>query len=318
MQDEPGAMQFRGSTGVGGSIQAAASASFSYRKQVLESQETQARTELNLKRPKTSESSTEPDVNKEMLLKYINKVMSHSVRSYAIGWLIQNEEVRLVYGDRVGVVFTEEISFLQENTYMFPLILAAMGAASSRVLGVHPNIHYLREGEDDLAGCCNAFDVDHSYQGAVLRLDRRDDDGSETLEYDFDVDKKAGPTVHTEFGLIGRDTTVIPVKTRARVKEASSSTRAGDELAAKVAWPHAAQTGEDAFISKVRRCLKREGKTKMLQHIVDTKAALTKDAEAMELPRCSMGLWPGAQDLRLCRILILKRHRPLDSIGSQA
>ena len=150
----------------------------------------------------------------------------------------------------------------------------------------------------------------------MLRLEGQGDAGSETLEYEFDVDEKAGRSVYTEFGLIGRITTVIPVK--ARVNDVSSSGQASEELVAKVAWPHAVRTGEDVFISKVRRCLKREGKSEILQHIVDMKAALRKDAEAMDLPRHAMGLCPAAQDLRVCRILILKRYRPLDAIESQA
>ena len=77
-------------------------------------------------------------------------------------------------------------------------------------------------------------------------------------------------------------------------------------------------TGEDVFITKVRRSLQRADKTKMLQHIVDMKAALKKDTEAMNLPRHAMGLCPDAQDLRVCRILIVKRYRSLDAIGSQA
>ena len=91
-----------------------------------------------------------------------------------------------------------------------------------------------------------------------------------------------------------------------------------EELVAKVAWPHAVRTGEDVFIRKVRKCLEDEGKKSMLQHIVDLKASLTKNMEAMVLPRYAMGLQPEPQDVRVCRILILKRYRPLDTIGSPA
>ena len=242
--------------------------------------------------------------------------MSHNVRSYAIGWLIQNETLRLVYGDRMGIIFTKKIEFLRADANLFLLILAAMGAASVHDLGIHPNVHYPRVDGDALAKCRDVFDVEHGYQGAVLRLEGQGDDGSETREYEFDVDEKAGRSVYTEFGMIGRGTTVIPVK--ARGNGSSSSEQESEELVAKVAWPHAARTGEDVFISKVRKCLRREGKTKILDHIVDMKAALAKDSKAMDLPRCAMGLGPDAQDLRVCRILILKRYKPLDTIGSQA
>ena len=144
------------------------------------------------------------------------------------------------------------------------------------------------------------------------------EDGSETLEYEFDVDKTAHRSVYTEFGLIGRGTTVIPVKSRKTRTEPSSSEEEPEELVAKVAWPHTVRMGEDVFITKVRTGLERSGKTQMLQHIVDMKAALTKDAKAMGLPRQAMGLCPGREDLRVCRILVLKRYRPLHAIESQA
>ena len=89
-------------------------ASSSTRKRKLKSEGWQTSTQLRAKRPKTSEAATEVIVNKEaQLLKYINQVMSHNVRSYAIGWLIQDEELRLVYGDRMGLIFTESIGFLR-------------------------------------------------------------------------------------------------------------------------------------------------------------------------------------------------------------
>ena len=143
-------------------------------------------------------------------------------------------------------------------------------------LGIHPNVHLPKEDEDDSVEYCQVFDAQHGYNGAVLHLEGQGEKGSETLEYEFDVNEKAGRPVYTEFGLIGRGT-VIPDK--ARVTEASSSGQASEELVAKVAWPHAGRTGEVVFISKVRRRLEGEGKTNILQHIVEMRAALTKDGK---------------------------------------
>ena len=289
------------------------------RKLQATSEEWEASTESSSKRPKTSQPAKQVIINKEaQLLKYINQVMSHNIRSYAIGWLIQNDKLRLVYGDRMGVIFTEQIEFLRKDAHLFLLILAAMGAAGVHQFGIHPNVHYPKEDENDPVECREVFDAQHGYDGAVLRLEGQGQDGSETLEYDFDVDEKAHRSVYTEFGLIGRGTTVIPIRARKARTEPSTYEEEQEELVAKVAWPHAVRVGEDVFINKVRTGLERNGKTKMLQHIVDMKAALTKDAEAMDLPRHAMGSCPKAQDLRVCRILILKRYRPLDTIGSQA
>ena len=292
-------------------------ASSSTRKRKLESQGAQASTESSSKRAKTSEAGNEPVLSKEaQLLKYINQVMSHNVRSYAIGMLIQDDKLRVVYGDRMGVVFTERINFLTKDAHLFLLLLAAIGSASVRQLGIHPNAIFPKENADDIVNCVEIFDEEHGYEGAILRLEGQGEDGSKMLEYDFDVDEKAGRSVYTEFGLIGRGTTVIPVK--ARVNEGSLNGQESEELVAKVAWPHAVRTGEDVFIRKVRKCLEDEGKKSMLQHIVDLKASLTKNMEAMDLPRYAMGLQPEPQDVRVCRILILKRYRPLDTIGSPA
>ncbi|EPT00179.1 hypothetical protein FOMPIDRAFT_1123232, partial [Fomitopsis schrenkii] len=154
--------------------------------------------------------------------------------------------------------------------------------------------------------CRDVFDKEHGYKGATLHLDGQGEDGSGVLEYDFDVNKKAHRSVYTEFGLIGRGTTVIPVKARPGAGAASGAQASeSEELVAKIAWPHAARTGEDVFIRKVRSRLTKEGKEQILQHIVDLKAWMTKDMKEMDLPRHAMGLCPGEQDVRVCRILIM-------------
>ncbi|EPT00195.1 hypothetical protein FOMPIDRAFT_1050020 [Fomitopsis schrenkii] len=284
--------------------------------------ESQASTESSSKRARTSKADKPRVIIKKesQLLKYLTKVMSHNVRSYAIGWLIQDDKLRLVYGDRMGVVFTKPIEFFGTDANMFLLVVAAMGAAGVHELGIHPNVHYPRlrvGGEPSM--CRDVFDKEHGYEGAMLRVEKQGEDGSGVLEYDFDVDKKARRSVYTEFGLIGRGTTVIPVKARPRAGAASGSQASeSEELVAKIAWPHAARTGEDVFIRKVRSGLKDAGKKKILQHIVDMKAAMTKDMKEMNMPRHAMGLCPDEQDVRVCRILILMCYIPLDAIGSQA
>ncbi|EPT00206.1 hypothetical protein FOMPIDRAFT_92723 [Fomitopsis schrenkii] len=127
------------------------------------------------------------------------------------------------------------------------------------------------------------------------------EDGSEVLEYDFDVDEKAHRSVYTEFGFIaiGRGTMVIPAKARPRAG-AASGVQASEEPVEKVAWPHAAQTGEDVLIRKIRSRLEATGiQKKKIQwsHIADLKVAMTKDRKDANLPRHAMGLCPDEQDV---------------------
>ncbi|EPT05416.1 hypothetical protein FOMPIDRAFT_92699 [Fomitopsis schrenkii] len=267
--------------------------------------EEQRSTEPSSKRARTSKTEAARDITETELrfLKYLNETMSRNIRSYTIGWLVENDTLRLAYGDCMGVVLTKPIEFLGKDAILFSLVVAAMGAATEHGLGIHPNVHWPRLGDNP----------DEQHEVATLRLEGQGEDCSEVLDYEFDVDKKAHRSVCTEFGFIGWGTTVM----RARLG-AVASVQTREELIAKVAWPHAARTAEDVFIRKVRSRLKAAEKKKIFDHIVDLKAAMTKGMEAMDLPRHAMGLCPEEQDLRVCRILILKCYRPLDAIGSQA
>ncbi|EPT05417.1 hypothetical protein FOMPIDRAFT_1021270, partial [Fomitopsis schrenkii] len=278
-------------------------------KRKLDTLGSQASTESSSKRAKTSTADKPGSSTKEaQILKYLNEVMSHNVRSYAIGWLIQDDKLRLVYGDRMGV-----------DANLFLLVVAAMGAAGVHELGIHPNVHYPRLRGDEPWMCRDVFDKEHGYEGATLHVEGQGEDGSGVLEYEFDVDKKTHRSLYTEFGMIGRGTTVVPVKARPRAEAASGAQASkSEDLVAKIAWPHAARTGEDVFIRKVRSGLKKGGKKQILQHIVDLKAWMTKDMKEMGLPRHAMGLCPDEQDVRVCRILIMKCYRPLQAIESQA
>ncbi|KZT63153.1 hypothetical protein DAEQUDRAFT_815817, partial [Daedalea quercina L-15889] len=161
------------------------------------------------KRPRTEPTPRPPDqraiTHKEaQVIKYVNQLASHNIRSYAIGWLIEDARLRLVYGDRMGLVFTKPIDFLGEDATLFLLIVAATGAAGVHDLGIHPNVHFPRDSDG-----YEIFALDSEYDGATLDL--RTEDG-ETLQFAFDV----GPTrkLYTEFGLVGRGTAVVPVKAK--------------------------------------------------------------------------------------------------------
>ncbi|KZT64321.1 hypothetical protein DAEQUDRAFT_39492 [Daedalea quercina L-15889] len=239
------------------------------------------------------------------ILKYVDQIASHNVRSYAIGWLIEDARLRLVYGDRMGLVFTKAIDFLGKDAALFLLIVAATGAAGVHGLGIHPNVHFPRDDDG-----YEVFALDSEYTGATLHLPTGD---TEDAQFDFDV--QSTRKLYTEFGLIGRGTAVIPVKAR---NKKARETCGEEELVAKVGWPHAARQAENEMIDTIRRDLKSAHKDNYLQHIVDMKYSVTKTIEEMGMPRCAMNIIPDGEDLRVCRTLILKAYRRLDDIGSTA
>ncbi|EPT05418.1 hypothetical protein FOMPIDRAFT_1044752 [Fomitopsis schrenkii] len=166
----------------------------SKRKHEPETHESQASIEPSPKRARTSQADAARDITETefQFIKYLNNTMSRNIRSYAIGWLIEDDTLRLVYADRMGVVFTKPFEFLGKDATLFSLVVAAMGAASEHELGIHPNVHWPRLSGDN---------ADEQHEVATLLLDGQGEDGSEVLEYDFDVDEKAHRSVYTEFGL---------------------------------------------------------------------------------------------------------------------
>ncbi|KAH9925286.1 uncharacterized protein B0H18DRAFT_1009461 [Fomitopsis serialis] len=254
---------------------------------------------------------TPPMSPKEVqVVKYVNQIMSSNVRSYAVGWLIEETKMRLVYGDRMGLIFTKEIDFLQDDAALFLLIVAATGAAGVHDLGIHPALHFRHKD-------AVVFSSRTGYVGAKIRLDVQEEQGMEEFVFDVDVTKADPRAVYTEFGLIGRGTTVIPVKAEQGDESKAAEKLKDEPLVAKVAWPHKSRQAEDKMIRAVRQCLVEKGKEKYLDHVVDLKCSVTKSIEEMGLPRVAMGVVPEEQDLRVCRTLILRRYERLETIGSQ-
>ncbi|KAH9932293.1 uncharacterized protein B0H18DRAFT_52731 [Fomitopsis serialis] len=243
------------------------------------------------------------------IVRYVNHIMSSNVRSYAIGLLIEGNAMRVVYGDRMGIVFTRAFKFLDKEAHLFLLVLAAIGGAGVHDLGIHPILSF-----NELNKERDVFHPDRGYalSKALVRLEVRDAQGvSRQLEFDIDEADKIRP-VDTAFGLIGRGTTIIAVK----AKGGPALEMCGSEpLVVKVAWPHKARQAEDRMIRTVRRQLSAK-KAKYLEYVVDMKCAVTKSIEEMDLPRVAMGTYPEEQDLRVCRTLIFKRYRRLEDIGS--
>ncbi|TFY54848.1 hypothetical protein EVJ58_g8616 [Rhodofomes roseus] len=242
--------------------------------------------------------------NEAQLVRYMNNLMSANVRSFGIGWLIEDDAMRLCYGDRMGIVLTEKFRFIDGDRELFLLTVAAMGSASPHGMGIFPDLHFQQndDGESFL----------HKYAGAQLRVTARQPDREELENFEFNVQVGAR-RVYTEFGTVGRGTSVIPIV--ATPDTATYKAFGKEKLVAKVSWPHARRRAEDSLIIAVRRGLK-DRKPAYLRHVVDLKCSVTRNIEDMGLPRHAMGLDLEEEDVRVSRTLILKSYRRLEEVGS--
>ncbi|KAK7690081.1 hypothetical protein QCA50_006727 [Cerrena zonata] len=96
-------------------------------------------------------SSPPPDPRKRPLVeftnselqmaKYINELLSHGIRSYAFGFLVQETRMSLWYVDRMGMVTSESFDIFSDPG-LFLLVIAALHFANRHQLGVIPLVKY--------------------------------------------------------------------------------------------------------------------------------------------------------------------------------
>ena len=190
--------------------------------------------------------------------------------------------------------------------------VAAMGEADAHDMGIFPDLHFpSRHGTRNASGAAErSF---RTYDGAWLSMKAQAPDAVAQEHFEFDIDTESGGRVYTEFGVLGRGTSVIPIVAK---PETETATRFGDEkLAAKISWPHASRRAEDSFIIAVRKSLEKE-KPNYLRHIVDLKCSVTRTMDQMGLPRVRMNLRPEQADERVSRALVLKRYERLEMAES--
>jgi len=234
---------------------------------------------------------------------YMNRVLTSSVWTFVLGWLVEDDQVRLIYGDRMGLVFTRTFTFPRDTRGRALPVVSDMGFVGMGSLGLDKcsdRANLPRDGPSQ-GGCA----------GVKFRLDAPGEHGAFT-ELQFDIDQD-GP-MHTPSGLLGRGTLVVPIT--ASPGNEAAQLWGSEPLVAKVAWPQVAlHQAEDQTIMVVRRKLAEKNK-KYCDHIIDLKCSVTRSIEEMSLPRCAMGVIPKDEDLRVCRTMILKRYEHLEDIGS--
>ncbi|KAH9920046.1 uncharacterized protein B0H18DRAFT_1122146 [Fomitopsis serialis] len=242
--------------------------------------------------------------NEVQAVQYMNHLMSSNVRSFGIGWLVEDTNMRLYYGDRMGIVVTRKFKFLREESRLFMRCIAAMGQASVHGMGIFRDLHFPENKQKE-----TEFE---RYEGSQLRITARRPDASEPEPFEFDVDVD-GKTrwIYTQYGALGRGTSVIPIK--ATLETDTYQHFKTDKLVAKIAWPDALRSAEDSIVIAVRTKLS-ETKRQYLPHIVDLKCYVTRTIEEMKLPRAAMGL--DHDDERVCRVLVMQWYQRLETVES--
>ena len=242
----------------------------------------------------------------------MNNLMSSNVRSFGIGWLIEDNNLRLWYGDRMGLVVTRRMKWLEEDRGLLLQCVAAMGRADVHDMGVFPDLHFpSRHGTRNASGAAEGSF--RTYDGAWLSMMAQAPDAVAPERFEFDVDTRSGGCVYTEFGVLGRGTSVLPIVAK---PETETAARFGEEkLVAKISWPHASRRAEDSLIIAVRKSLEKE-KPNYLRHIVELKCSVTRTMDEMGLLRVRMDLRPEQADERVSRALVLKRYERLETAES--
>ncbi|PCH43915.1 hypothetical protein WOLCODRAFT_138673 [Wolfiporia cocos MD-104 SS10] len=238
------------------------------------------------------------------MLKYINEHMSHNVRSFGSGIMVREMTIKLWYADRMGIIISEPFHIVEQSELLL-YAATALGHADLHRLGI---CHLMR------------FDVPNgkfeTFEGAELVLEGRnvrDAKGeviSERLE--FDVTATGEDDIYTEFGIVGRGTTVVPIRAKGY-----AATLFGDaELVAKIAWPVSRTNRvETTTIMTIRTTLAAKRPT-MLDHIVDLKCSLSMTIDELGLPRAYMGTRVLGE--RVFRTIIMQRYAPLELMNSAA
>ncbi|KAI0071910.1 hypothetical protein K474DRAFT_485138 [Panus rudis PR-1116 ss-1] len=323
------------------------------------------------------------------ITKYLNELLSHGIRQYSSGFLVEDQCISLWYADRYGVIKSVNFNWVKEPHYLL-LVVAALLFADRQRLGFSPFVEldpkapeknpfakatlrvpvaeeldgtqinqekaeggagHESEGDEEGEGDkeCHIREGDERAEDQSQRIGERmnihrmkntdgkserneelaktksctlDSDGKEiaiTLEFSFDA--SSGRRIVTNYGIIGRGTTVIPVKVAGNQVTSKALRMEGDaSLVAKLAWQHVDRK-EDALIRTIRQALNAETDTEarsMLNHVVDMKCSLSlsMDSPCINLPRIFMSrLRPlPRQDLREFRLLILESYEPLANI----
>ncbi|CAL1713110.1 unnamed protein product [Somion occarium] len=229
----------------------------------------------------------------------LNELMSYGVREYNTGIQVQDTSICLWYGDRFGVVKSAPFDFLREP-HLLVLVLAALSSAKRSDLGFSPFMKNPGQSFDN-------------YDRAALVLDNAIDANNQStgqVAFRFDVNEEQDRKIYTQYGAMGRGTTVIPVKT---LRMVGTTTDPDEPLVAKLCWPYSG-TNEDSIIRRVRIRLQAKA-PEYLKHIVELKCTLELTMEETNLPRVFMTDDNSFHMIgHVFKVMVMKSYLPLEQL----
>ena len=239
------------------------------------------------------------------IVKYVNELLSHGVRMYASGFLVETYTISLWYADRLGIVKSQKFNFLREPHYLLLMALAIVNARSAGF------------------GFCSLFQNlprdPTSYAGATFFLPQSLDVRGDSIgDLSFAIDINKNRNLVTSYGAVGRGTTFVPVRVHHEHKEFLGL----GNLVVKMSWQRV-ECREDSHIRMIRTSLASSSDMAArhaLSFIVDMKysSRLHLNNPLVALPRAFMkhlGVLAIEDSRDLC-CLILKEYLPLQQISS--
>lgn len=236
-------------------------------------------------------------------LEYVNELISHGIRSFATGWLLEDTKMSLWYIDRMGAVQASRFDILREPHYLL-LVVAAMSFASIQEMGVSRL----------LSANSTSGKQFENWDGMMLELDEADTDVGKVPDLQFEL---AEPErILVDYGAVGRGTTIASVRPTGRAME-KLHLEDDRTLVAKIAWPPAYRRSEGEFVQKIRQRLIDRGHINILKHLVDIKCSMSRTMAQAGLPRALMDLGPAPLfEERICRCFVMTRYERLEMVNS--
>ncbi|TFY54053.1 hypothetical protein EVG20_g9865 [Dentipellis fragilis] len=204
----------------------------------------------------------------------------------------------LWYFDRIGVVKSEDLYFF-EDPELFVLISVALFCCDPYRLGYEPLIRPSIVDSTLLS----------SVEGSILDLPYRSIHPG-LMVYDPAKFSITGSALHVEYGIVGRGTVVLPIRTLRQSEP--YDIEVDDDLVAKFSWPVAMRPREDVLIQKIRAAIS----LRWQRHLPDLKLSLAIEkttAHMAFLPRTYLeGLHGRVQtEPRVLQILVLPHYQRL-------
>ncbi|TCD59854.1 hypothetical protein EIP91_011290 [Steccherinum ochraceum] len=256
------------------------------------------------------------------IIKYIDELMAHDFRTYATGFVLEDNKMTLWYADRMGLVQSASFDIFREPWFLI-LVIAAHRYGSSHDFGVNPLIslpherRLFRDYNNALVTLPSAIDATLPPPTAspadVQAFDEGRGDPLTGLQ--FQVASIDRPSI-IAYGTVGRGTGVLPVVAVNKAAELYGN----GHLVVKLSCPLEDQKpSEDQFIRVIRRKMRGHHEaTPFLKHIVELKCSFNCGMEdaVLGLPRAKMLYSVELDARRSLRALVMPEYLPLEKLST--